>query len=273
MSSLFVLIVLLSVSCVSALNIFPIEPISGRYTSTEKAALKSIFGENYRNNNYPCPFKSARVAPDQYVVKIVAEGTEMMMNAHRILSKVENLEPDEAEEIGEDWMNRMMKYARKWWKKNNRRELVKKQTRPNKIRNPNHPMSIWCRGNVAHFLWIVHYSLELSKEHLSRPMLSGNKPTPHMYIPFLEWSVDNPPEELSNKKVKWTDPPKCMPEECKVDCVIQSYRNWVQRKRRTYNIVTRGEIRILVPVISWCRDYDRRPDYITIVDRRNYIIN
>ena len=267
------IILLVCLSSVSALNIFPIESVSGSYSPSEKLALQSIFGEGYQNANLPCPFRSARSAPDQYVVKIVAEGTEMVMNAHRILTKVENLDPDEAvDELGEDWMVRMMKYARKWWRKNERSNLVKTQRRPNRIRNPKHPMSIWCRESKAHFLWIAHYSLELSREHLSRPTISGKDPTPHMYIPFLEWSVKHPPKAL-RKKTKWSNPPKCMPDECKEECIIQSYRNWVQKKRRTYNIVSRGGVRRLEPVINWRRDESKRPDYIAIVGRKDYIIN
>lgn len=83
----------------------------------------------------------------------------------------------------------------------------------------NHPSAVWVRQSYNHYDWLFHHTVALSIEytyrygkiHKSREMLTK----------ILIWSPVNIPDSDS-----WTDPPKCMPDEFKVDSTVESYRNY-----------------------------------------------
>ena len=88
---------------------------------------------------------------------------------------------------------------------------------PYRLSHKNHPCSIWARGNISNYLWLCELGLELCKEYSYR---YGKR---HKSQDVIEWCLTNPP---SLPEEDFTEPPKAMPEEYKVNDVVQSYRNY-----------------------------------------------
>ena len=88
---------------------------------------------------------------------------------------------------------------------------------PYKLSHKNHPCSIWVRESLSNYLYLCELGLALCNEYTYR---YGKR---HKSQDVIEWCVTN--------KVKicdkgFTNPLKAMPDEYKVDDVVESYRNY-----------------------------------------------
>lgn len=88
---------------------------------------------------------------------------------------------------------------------------------PYKLSHKNHPCSIWTRESLSNYLYLCDLGLELCKEYTYR---YGKR---HKSQDVIEWCIINKPNIIDKG---FTDPPKAMPDEYKVDDVVQSYRNY-----------------------------------------------
>jgi len=88
---------------------------------------------------------------------------------------------------------------------------------PYRLSHKNHPCSIWARKSLTNYLYLAELGLELCKEYTFR---YGKR---HKSQDVIEWCIENKP---SIKDIGFTEPAKAMPEEYKVDDVVQSYRNY-----------------------------------------------
>jgi len=88
---------------------------------------------------------------------------------------------------------------------------------PYRLSHKNHPCSIWARENMSNYLWLCELGLELCKEYTYRYEKR------HKSQDVIEWCILNHPDI---EEGDFTEPPKAMPDEYKVDDVIQSYRNY-----------------------------------------------
>ena len=88
---------------------------------------------------------------------------------------------------------------------------------PYKLSHKNHPCSIWVRESLSNYLYLCDLGLELSKEYTYR---YGKR---HKSQDIIEWCLSNKP---IIKDIGFTTPPKAMPDEYKVDDVVESYRNY-----------------------------------------------
>jgi hypothetical protein len=88
---------------------------------------------------------------------------------------------------------------------------------PYKLSHKNHPCSIWVRSSLENYLWLCELGLELCKEYTYR---YGKK---HKSQQVIEWCVIHRPN-IPDKPFQ--RPPKAMPDDFKVEDVIQSYRNY-----------------------------------------------
>ena len=88
---------------------------------------------------------------------------------------------------------------------------------PYKLSHKNHPCSIWCRESLSNYLYLCELGLELSKEYTFR---YGKR---HKSQEVIEWCLINKP---NIPDIEFTDPAKAMPDEFKVDSVVESYRNY-----------------------------------------------
>jgi len=88
---------------------------------------------------------------------------------------------------------------------------------PYKLSHKNHPCAIWTRQSLSNYLYLCDLGLELCKEYTYR---YGKR---HKSQDVIEWCLTNKPDI---KDLGFTTPPKAMPDEYKVESVIESYRNY-----------------------------------------------
>ena len=88
---------------------------------------------------------------------------------------------------------------------------------PYKLSHKNHPCAIWSRESLPNYLYLCDFGLELCKEYTYR---YGRR---HKSQDVIEWCITNKPN-ISD--TEFTEPPKAMPDEYKVNNVIESYRNY-----------------------------------------------
>ena len=88
---------------------------------------------------------------------------------------------------------------------------------PYKLSHKNHPCAIWARESLSNYLYLCELGLELGKEYTYR---YGKK---HKSIEVIEWCIVNKPNIID---IGFTKPAMAMPDEFKVDSVVESYRNY-----------------------------------------------
>jgi hypothetical protein len=88
---------------------------------------------------------------------------------------------------------------------------------PYKLSHKNHPCAIWTRQSLSNYLYLCDLGLELCKEYTYR---YGKR---HKSQDVIEWCLTNKPDI---DDLGFTTPPKAMPDEYKVESVIESYRNY-----------------------------------------------
>ena len=88
---------------------------------------------------------------------------------------------------------------------------------PYKLSHKNHPCSIWVRESLSNYLYLCDLGLELCEEYTYR---YGKR---HKSQDVIEWCLTNKPN-ISD--TEFTEPPKAMPDEYKVNNVVESYRNY-----------------------------------------------
>jgi hypothetical protein len=88
---------------------------------------------------------------------------------------------------------------------------------PYKLSHKNHPCAVWARQSLSNYLYLCELGLELGKEYTHR---YGKK---HKSIQVIEWCIINKP---NIPDIGFTTPAMAMPDEFKVDSVVESYRNY-----------------------------------------------
>ena len=98
---------------------------------------------------------------------------------------------------------------------------------PYKLSHKNHPCSIWTRESLTNYLVLCELGLELCYEYTYR---YGRR---HKSQEVIEWCVTNKPN-ICDKG--YTEPPKAMPDEYKVDSVVESYRNYYRGAKVSFAV-------------------------------------
>jgi hypothetical protein len=88
---------------------------------------------------------------------------------------------------------------------------------PYKLSHKNHPCAVWARESLSNYLYLCELGLELGKEYTYR---YGKR---HKSIDVIEWCIVNKP---NIPDIGFTTPAMAMPDEFKVDSVVESYRNY-----------------------------------------------
>ena len=88
---------------------------------------------------------------------------------------------------------------------------------PYKLSHKNHPCAIWARQSLSNYLYLCELGLELGKEYTYR---YGKR---HKSIDVINWCIINKP---NIPDIGFTTPAMAMPDEYKVDSVVESYRNY-----------------------------------------------
>jgi hypothetical protein len=96
---------------------------------------------------------------------------------------------------------------------------------PYKLSHKNHPCAIWVRNSLSNYLYLCDLGLELCKEYTYR---YGKR---HKSQDVIEWCLENKP---SINDIGFTEPPKAMPDEFKVNDVIESYRIYYRKGKSAF---------------------------------------
>lgn len=98
---------------------------------------------------------------------------------------------------------------------------------PYKRTHYNHPCSIWTRYSKENYLWLYHHGIALCEEYTIR----YNKI--HKSHPIIKWCMDHIHTiHFSNSGL--TPHPVCMPDDCKMSSVIESYRAYYIRYKKDF---------------------------------------
>ena len=95
---------------------------------------------------------------------------------------------------------------------------------PYRVTHKNHPSAIWARQCLENYIWLCDLGLELCKEYTFR---YGKT---HKSQAVIEWCLTHKPKLIVNDDL--TPFALAMPDECKVDDAIQSYRNYYMTEKR-----------------------------------------
>jgi len=88
---------------------------------------------------------------------------------------------------------------------------------PYKLSHKNHPCAIWARESLPNYLYLCDLGLELCKEYTYR---YGKR---HKSQDVIEWCLINKP---NIPDTTFTTPARAMPDDYKVDNVVESYRRY-----------------------------------------------
>lgn len=89
---------------------------------------------------------------------------------------------------------------------------------PYRLAHKNHPSTVWVRSNRKHYDWLYRHFQGLSEEYTERygkVHLSWEKC--HMLLLC-------PPSGIPD--TDWSDPPQCMPDECKRETSLEGYTEY-----------------------------------------------
>jgi len=89
----------------------------------------------------------------------------------------------------------------------------------------NHPCTRWVGDSRANFDWACDHAIALAEEYTYR---YGKR---HKSQQIIEWCVTN---KLNICDKGFTEPPKAMPDECKLESVIDSYRNYYIKEKKSF---------------------------------------
>ena len=87
---------------------------------------------------------------------------------------------------------------------------------PYKVAHRNHPSTIWARSGAKQYNWLYRHFQALSDEYTQR---YGRV---HLTWQKCAQSLSEPPMGIPD--IEWTDPPQCMPDECKRASSREAYR-------------------------------------------------
>lgn len=97
-------------------------------------------------------------------------------------------------------------------------------TAPYKPTHKNHPSAVWARSGRYQYRWLYELLEALSSEYTQR---YGKV---HLTWQKCSQALSEAPKGIP--EIEWTDPPQCMPDECKDPTgAVIAYRNYYMFKR------------------------------------------
>lgn len=101
-------------------------------------------------------------------------------------------------------------------------------------RHFNHPATKWVRANSSNYQWLYALFEALLYEYYYRYGKDKNRRHHHeIYMDLLQQTPIKIPVE------KWYEPPQCMPDVFKDDCVVTAYRKYYQYAKAGFNVWTK----------------------------------
>ena len=101
-------------------------------------------------------------------------------------------------------------------------------TAPYKRAFYNHPCTKWVRESSANYDWLLRHAYALCAEYSRRYTKKDGKAKVHKTLAVIEWCDENRPELPD---IGLTEHPKCMPDYCKTESIVESYRNYYMKEK------------------------------------------
>jgi len=165
------------------------------------------------------PYKAAEQMVDKHVVKMILETAQLLSTAHRLL--------DGEEYIGQSKTGRK---AKRWRLPDDRDIILYSAT------HINHPSAVWCRKSNNNYNWLFCHLVGLCHEYTYRygkiHKIQQNKD-------FMQM-LQSLPENIHVGHFTPVTP--AMPDEYKVPCSIQSYRNYYKQGKTHLHKWSKREI-------------------------------
>lgn len=159
--------------------------------------------------------KSAEYHNDKHVIKMIIEYAQLLSTAHRVLD-------------GEIYFELS--------KKNRKIKRYKLQLDDDifyKATHINHPSAIWVRQSSEHYKFLFEMFKSLCSEYTKR-YFKTHKTSRLLTI------LEKTPKNIKN--VEFKEPPLAMPEYCKLDGAVESYRNYYLKEKQKILNYTNTEI-------------------------------
>lgn len=86
----------------------------------------------------------------------------------------------------------------------------------------NHPSAVWARASLSHYNWLYRHMMALGDEYTRR---YGKV---HLTIQKHSETLREAPRAIPD--LGFTDPPQCMPDDCKRDNPVEAYFTYYKRK-------------------------------------------
>ena len=86
-----------------------------------------------------------------------------------------------------------------------------------KLAHKNHPSTIWVRSSLENYVWLYEHMIGLMKEYTYR--YGKHHATERLIEPLSGTPVSIP-------MVGFSDPPQCMPEQCKGEDTVLAYQKY-----------------------------------------------
>ena len=154
------------------------------------------------------PWLAAQQMCDKHVVKMPLETAQMLSTIHRVLDGTETI--------------RLSKNGRriKTWVHPTQENFLYRSTMVN------HPCTVWGRGNLANYLWLVDHGSALCGEYTRR---YGRR---HASEDILDWCQQNAPHGILDC-FTMTPFAQAMPDYCKVPKnAVSAYRQYYLKEKK-----------------------------------------
>jgi hypothetical protein len=164
------------------------------------------------------PVTSAQLMCDKHVVKMIIEYAQLMSTAHRMLDGTEYYDK-----------TKNGRKIKRW-----RLEPTAQEELLYKASHVNHPSAIWVRENSENYRWLYKHFRALCEEYTHR---YGKT---HLTEQKLKGQLWFAPKNIDQTKYE-SVLPQCMPDECKRDNVVDGYRNYYVKEKRSFAKWTKRE--------------------------------
>jgi len=158
--------------------------------------------------------KCARYHNDSHNVKMILEYCQLLSTAHRIIDGKLTMVPMFDKNGGQVFLKSGEKRLKKHYVLDDERENTLYRAT-----HQNHPSAIWVRQSKQNYMWLHGLLVELCKEYTYR-YGKTHKTQAIGLVDALSVSPNNIPDS------EFTPPTPAMPDECKLEDSLSSYRNY-----------------------------------------------
>jgi len=97
-------------------------------------------------------------------------------------------------------------------------------TAPYRRTHYNHPSTVWSRMSKENYTWLIEHGYSICEEYSYR---YGKQ---HKSLDIIKWCEQNQ-AAIDFPEQGFTEPPQCMPDDCKASSSVLAYRNYYNKHK------------------------------------------